>query len=480
MAKKKLKTNGIHFLGKAADDVTGSQYLVRYGNTQCLLECGLYQSQSNDYLDSYRINTEKFKFKPSEIDYVFVAHPHIDHCGLLPRLVKMGFTGRIIATENTANVMRLLLLNSCAIVQDEARILSKRYGRTYEPLYEEDDVYQTFEQIDTYSDYGRVYGLNDDISFQFLKNSHCIGAAQIQLIMTDGDCKKRVLYTSDIGALHTDNHYVSDTEIPQMFNDVVIMESTYGDSSRVSKKTRDFDLQHLKCTIDTTLNRGGTVILPCFSFSRTQELLTSIYKLYCDDAEFDVPVYVDSKLSCDISFLYSRMLTGEDKEIWREVCEWDNLSFISEKSDSTWVVANREPKIILSSSGFCTNGRIVSYLKQYLRDPNSTIVFSGYTGDNPSYLSYRIKNYRGHHFIGINKEKIPNKADCITLSTFSSHANHNDLVTYGSSLNTNKVVLVHGSEQSKQCLKESLNDAISKNDKTYKVICANRGMMISL
>ena len=136
MAKKKLKTNGIHFLGKAADDVTGSQYLVRYGNTQCLLECGLYQSQSNDYLDSYRINTEKFKFKPSEIDYVFVAHPHIDHCGLLPRLVKMGFTGRIIATENTANVMRLLLLNSCAIVQDEARILSKRYGRTYEPLYE--------------------------------------------------------------------------------------------------------------------------------------------------------------------------------------------------------------------------------------------------------------------------------------------------------------------------------------------------------
>ena len=123
---------------------------------------------------------------------------------------------------------------------------------------------------------------------------------------------------------------------------------------------------------------------------------------------------------------------------------------------------------------------MVSYLKQYLRDENSTIIFSGYTGDNPSYLSYRIKNYRGHRYITINKEKILNKADCITLSTFSSHANHNDLVKYGSSLNTNKVILVHGSEQSKQCLKESLNNAISKNDKTYKVICANRGMMINL
>ena len=122
----------------------------------------------------------------------------------------------------------------------------------------------------------------------------------------------------------------------------------------------------------------------------------------------------------------------------------------------------------------------MNYLKQYLKDPNSMVIFSGYTGDNPTYLSYRIKNYREHKFISINKEQIANKADCITLSTFSSHANHSDLIKYGSSLNTNKVILVHGSAEGKKCLSEKLKEAISKNDKTYRVMSAFRGMVVHL
>lgn len=112
MSKKKLKGDGIFFTGKASEEVTGSQYLVRFGEYQILLECGLHQSKSNSYLDSYKINSEKFQFKPSEIDFLFVAHPHIDHCGLIPRLVKEGFRGKIIATQNTATIMKPLLLNS--------------------------------------------------------------------------------------------------------------------------------------------------------------------------------------------------------------------------------------------------------------------------------------------------------------------------------------------------------------------------------
>ena len=129
MGKKKIKNDGIYFTGESSVDVTGSQYVVKFGDYQCLLECGLHQSRSNDYLDSYRINAAKFKFKPSEIDFLFVAHPHIDHCGLIPRLVKEGFRGKIISTPQTAMVMKPLLLNSCYIVNDEARVLSKRYGR---------------------------------------------------------------------------------------------------------------------------------------------------------------------------------------------------------------------------------------------------------------------------------------------------------------------------------------------------------------
>ena len=480
MAKKKLKNNGIFFTGKSSEDVTGSQYLIKFGNTQCLLECGLHQSRSNDYLDSYKINSEKFQFKPKELDYVFVAHTHIDHCGLIPRLIKEGFTGKIITTDNTAKIMKPLLLNSCMIIKDEARVLSKRYKREYRPLYDEEDVYKTLDLIETYDEYNKVYRLNDNISFQWLPNSHCLGAAQLQLIMKDNNSSKKVLYTSDMGALHSKNYYVTDTEIPKMFNDVVIMESTYGEAKRTSKKKRSFDVKHLEVAINTVIERKGTVILPCFSFSRTQELLTNLYDIYGVQKDFSTPIFVDSKLSCDISKLYSSLLHGSDLEKWQKVCEWDNVHFIEEKDESKKCIANDMPKIIISSSGFCTNGRIVGYLQKYIKDSNSMIIFSGYVGDNPSYLSYRIKNYRDNKFIKINGEQISNKADCITLSTFSSHANFNDLVHYGSSLNTNKVVLVHGSKEAKKCLSVKMADAISQNDKTYKIIESYRGMMIRL
>ena len=480
MSKKKFKENGIFFTGESANDVTGSQYLVRFGESQCLLECGLHQSSTNDYLDSYKINSEKFKFKPSEIDYVFVAHTHIDHIGLIPRLVKEGFKGEIIATEKTARIMKPLLLNCCEILNDEACVLSRRYGREYKPLYEEEDVLSALSLIHVYDEYNVIHKLNENISFQWLRNSHCLGSAQIQLILKDKNQIKRVLYTSDLGSPKTSNHYVSTTEIPEMFNDVVIMESTYGDSRRTPKNKRSFDIEHLKVAIETVTERKGTVILPCFSFSRTQELLTVIYDIFGAESKFDIPVYIDSKLSCEVCRLYSELLSGDDLEKWNHVCSWKNVHFITEKEDSLACIESKNSKIVISSSGFCTNGRVVRYLKKYLRDKKSMIIFSGYTGDNSSYLSYRIKNCKRNKFIKINKEFVPNKADCITLSTFSSHANCDDLVMFGSSLNTNKIVLVHGSAEAKKCLAEKLREAISKRDKTYRVVESQKDIVVRL
>lgn len=480
MAKKKVSKDSIQFTGESANDVTGSQYYIQFGKWKCLLECGLHQSSSNSYLDSYRINSEKFKFKPSEIDYVFVAHPHIDHCGLIPRLVREGFNGRIIATQNTFIVMRALLRNSCYIVREEAEILSKRYKRKYKPLYEEKDVDKALSLVRVYNDYGCLYTLNEGIKFQWFTNSHCIGAAQLQLVLSDGMKTRKVLYTSDLGALNSRNYYVQNTEIPEMYNDIVIMESTYGAKRKNVDVRRDYDIEHLESAIDTTLERGGCVVMPCFSFSRTQELLTTLYDIYGSDGQFDADVVVDSVLSCEICSLYRQMLDGEDLEKWESVMEWRNLRLISDKEDSARCLQDEKPKVILSSSGFCTNGRIINYLKKYLRDANSTIVFSGFAGDNDSYLSYRIKHFRKSEFISVNRERIPNKADCITLSSFSSHANQSDLVEFGSSLNTSKVILVHGSEESKRNLSELLADAISNKGKLYRVITSTKGMIAYL
>lgn len=480
MAKKKLKSDGIYFAGEAANDVTGSQYLVKFGDKQILLECGLHQSQSNSYLDSYKINSRKFHFSPAAIDYVFVCHTHIDHCGLLPRLVKEGFHGKIIVTSETAALMKPLLLNSCYIVNEEARILSKRYKRQYQPLYSEEDVYKTLSLIRTYDVRHLVYRLDNTVSFQWFDNSHCLGAVQLQLILKNETKTKKILYTSDIGALHTKNHYVPNTEIPKSFSDVTIMESTYGSSKRENKRTRQRDLEHLHVAVDTVLGRGGSVIMPAFSFSRTQELLTALYLIYGKDANFNYQIVVDSKLTFEISKLYVEILNNDYFDDWGKVWLWRNVRFISEKEASQASLLDDSPRIIISSSGFCTNGRIVNYLKKYLRDPKSMVIFSGFAGDNPSYLSYRIKNYRDHKSISINKEKVPNRADCIVLSTFSSHASHSDLVKYGSSLDTNKLILVHGSEESKKCLSDALNEAICKNDKSYRVVISHRDMIVNL
>lgn len=480
MAKKKLKSDGIYFAGEAANDVTGSQYLVKFGDKQILLECGLHQSQSNSYLDSYKINSRKFHFSPAAIDYVFVCHTHIDHCGLIPRLVKEGFHVKIIATSETAALMKPLLLNSCYIVNEEARILSKRYKRQYNPLYSEEDVYRTLSLIRTYDTRHLVYRLDNTVSFQWFDNSHCLGAAQLQLILKNETKTKKILYTSDIGALHTKNHYVPNTEIPKSFSDVTIMESTYGSSKRENKRTRQRDLEHLHVAVDTVLGRGGSVIMPAFSFSRTQELLTALYLIYGKDTNFNYQVVVDSKLTFEISKMYVEILNDDYFDDWNKVWLWRNVRFISEKEASQASLLDDSPRIIISSSGFCTNGRIVNYLKKYLRDPKSMVIFSGFAGDNPSYLSYRIKNYRDHKSISINKEKVPNRADCIVLSTFSSHASHSDLVKYGSSLDTNKLILVHGSEESKKCLSDALNEAICKNDKSYRVVISHRDMIVNL
>lgn len=476
--KKKLKEDGILFCGNNAKDVTGSMILIKFGGKQILLECGLYQD--NSYLSAYKINSEKFKFNPNEIDYVFVGHVHIDHIGILPRLIKEGFHGKIIMTYPSSVMSKYLLLNCAFIVNDEARVLSKRYNREYEPLYTEEDVYKTLDYVHVYNEYNHVYKLDDVVSFQWFKNSHCVGAAQLQLILNDGIKTKKILYTSDIGALNIKNHYVENTEIPVTFSDVSIMESTYGLNTRATKKTREFDVEHLRVAIETVLERQGSIILPAFSFSRSQELLTTLYLLFGENEDFKTDIVVDSMLTCDICQAYEDVLDSDFCELWTKVYNWKNVKYVREKVESKAWVNDPIPKIVISSSGFCTNGRILSYLDKYLRDINSMICFSGFVGTDDSYLSYRIKNGKTHKTININKVPVPNRADCITMSTFSSHANFDDLLKFGSNLNTNQLILVHGSTEAKNCLKEHLREEISKNDKCYKVKCSEKDMIIPL
>lgn len=478
IAKKKLISDGIHLYTNNAADVTGSSLYIRCNGKQLLIEMGMIQQ--NDYLENYKLNSEKLPFDPSEIDYIFVGHAHIDHIGRIPMLVKQGFRGKIITSHATAMLMKPLLLNSAFILKSEANALSCRYKREYIPLYEESDAHNTLNYIYEYDDLHTKYMLDDVVSFEWLENSHCVGARQLRLnLVNSKGLTRHILYSSDIGSLSTKNHYLKNTEIDTRSYNYAFMESTYGLKSRENKKTREFDLEHLRVAINTVMERGGCFMLPCFSFARTQELLTNLYEIYYN-TDFEYDIVVDSMLSVDICNLYDELLEGDDLELWKKVKNWKNVKFITDKESSIACVKDHRPKVVISSSGFCTNGRILSYLHEYLSDENSMVCFSGYTGSDNSYLSYRIKNYKDNKLIKISGDPVKNLADCISLYTMSSHANRKDLIEYGSSLNTEKLILLHGSVEAKNCLKEDLQKEISKKDKCFKVVASSKDMFLKL
>lgn len=476
---KKKEKDFVLLAGESANDVTGSMYYVQFEEHKILLECGLYQSSKNDCLDAYKVNSKKFPFNPKEIEYVFVGHAHIDHCGLIPRLFKEGFRGKIVTTDKTAIIMRSLLLNSSYILADEARKLSLRFGREYQPVYTKDDVLGALNHLEIQSEYNEMIRLEEGIEFQWLHNSHCLGATQLQLVLTGKKKTRRILYTSDIGALKSENHFVDKTEIPDGFNDIVIMESTYGNSNR-TRKTRNSDLKTLKKEIKKAVAKNGSVIFPAFSFARTQELLVSLYSLFKDDPDFKTDIIVDSMLSTEICRLYKKLLFNEDAKLWERILSWKNVRLVSEKEESIRNLSQKTSQIVISSSGFCTNGRITDYLARELKNENSLVCFSGYVGDNTSYLAYRIAHADPGKYLVFNHHRVKNRAKQLMLSSFSSHAGAKDLAEYASRQKTNCIILVHGDAEAKQQLKHKIEQECSKKNKTVRVQVSQRSMQIEL
>ena len=478
----KNSKNCMTFSGFAANDVTGSEVAINYNGKNILIECGLHQS--SDILEAYNVNSQKLPIKASKIDYVFVMHPHIDHIGRIPLLFKRGFKGKIITTPETKIIAKDLLLNSAFIAESDARFLSKKYHRNYTPLYDEFDVNTVMDFFVTYDKNNFIFKLDDTVSFQFFNNSHCVGACSLQLILSNGSETKRITYTSDIGAINTNNSFVDNLDyvgLTETYSDFFIGESTYGDGKRDTRRSRKKDLEILRSAILNTIESGGTVVNPSFSFARTQEMIKCIYNLFKDDEKFgDTEVVIDSLLSVQMCEDYLLALKGANLAEWQEIMSWKNLRFIKDKKESIANVADKTPKVIISSSGFCMNGRILDYLKAHIENENDTIIMSGFCGADKSYLGYRIKNAKPNETIKIGGCCYRNSAHLINLTTFSSHADFKDLTKIYSNLKTNKLILVHGSEMAKSNLKEVLKEKISNNNLTYKVVSSTKGMVINL
>ena len=475
MAKSKNKIK-ISFIGEAANDVTGSCIHIQTSTRQILLECGLYQSCGST-LENYKINNKHFDFKPKNIDYVFLCHNHTDHIGLVPKLYKNDCNAQIIAPSGTKSIAEILLKDSAHIMDGDAKELSDKFHRNYVPLYTEGDVERSLNNYKEFP-FGEVIQLDDYVKFRFVPSGHILNSAQLELWVTEGNITKKIAYTSDLGNIHIEKYYTNKFE-PITKCDVLIGETTYARESRIAnQKMRNKDLEKLEAAIwQTCIEDGARVLIPVFANDRCQNMITNLYDIFGNNDEFDTPVLVDSPMAIKICEEYGELLQGEELDKWKRVVSWKNLHFVKDAIDSKEWRESQQPVVVLASSGMCVKGRSVGWIGNMLSHSYDRIIFCGFAAENS--LAATIKEGK-QKTITVSGRRVANRCQITDLHSFSSHMQYDSLLkTYGA-VECEKIVLVHGQMDGKIEFAKELQEEISKNNNTGKVVVCNKKYVLSL
>jgi metallo-beta-lactamase family protein len=471
----------LEFIGGNATQVTGSSILGTFKGVNFLLELGMVQGEHTE-LENYRANWDILhKIDFSKIDYIFLAHGHIDHGGLIAHaLTHRDFHGRIICTYETKHVLKPLIEDSCHIIKDNCEWLRNTKGIRAVEYYKDKDVEPTMNRIDTYN-LNEIYKLTNNFSFKLIPNNHILGSSSIILYFKDDlNITHTLFYSSDLGNTAVDKFFVYDDLSYCKKANIAIFESTYGGITKkaITPKMRKNDVKEMKDNIiHTILEKQGNVLLPSFALDRQENLLVYLKQIIeSDERLFDVQVIVDGKLSSKIIKVYNQILQGEQKEQFDDILNWQNLKIVSNFEQTKMILADEKPKIVCSSSGMCTNGHIVEYLKRYLTKDKNTIIFTGYCSD--SLLGGKIKS-KQQSSVKIDKCVYPIKADVVDLHSFSSHMQRTELLDYCMDMKvSDSYVLVHGDKECKESLAEELENRLRKNNRTTKVISSKKGMVI--
>ncbi len=441
----------------ATKTVTGSKHLVTTrSNKKILLDCGMFQGLGKD---THELNSH-FGFDPMSIDFVILSHAHIDHSGLLPRLVKEGFTGKIYTSEATYDLCEIMLRDSAHIQLADAEYVNKiraSQGRKYiEPLYNEEDVELTLDLFETV-EFGETIVIDDEVSFTLIDNGHILGSAAIHLVLNEDGLKTRLTFTGDIGRYNT--QLLQDPKsFPQ--SDVIICESTYGD--RVHDDIENGGQQVLEAIIDTCERKKGKLIIPAFSLGRTQELVYTLNRLNLFGLLPKVKIYVDSPLSVNATEIVRKHKNLLNEQV-QEFCEtrpdpfgFDQLSYVRRVEDSIRLNSINYPCVIISASGMAEAGRVKHHIKNAISDERNTILIVGYA--EPMSLAGKLR--QGVDEVNMFGKTYTVKADIKVVESYSAHADYKEMMQYLSCQDARKVrelILVHGEPESMQAWKEHLH-----------------------
>jgi len=428
----------------AARTVTGSKHLVTLNNgKKILLDCGMFQGLG---LETDLLN-RNWGFDPADVNYVFLSHAHVDHSGLLPKLVKDGFRGTIYATPATIDIIQILLLDSASIQQQDMYFMNKKRReegkKLLEPLYTDEDVRNTFQYLKPVH-YHQAIKIDENIILEFFDCGHIVGSATIFLTLTENGNRKTLVFSGDVGR-YSDPILHSPQTFPQA--DYILIESTYGNKLHDRMETYADDL--LKNIKHTCLEKKGKLIIPAFSVGRTQELLFALNDLELDGRLPQINYYVDSPMSIKVTEMVKQhpecfnrsvqKLLRKDNDPFR----FNGLRYITDKRESQALNTDYRPSVIISASGMAEAGRVKHHIANNIENWRNTIMIIGYC--EPNSLGARLK--KQPETVGIFGSQYNVKADIVTIDSMSAHADYNDLCQYLSCQEVQgvkRVFIVHG------------------------------------
>ncbi len=448
----------LQFLG-ANRQVSGSRHYLRTDGARLLVDCGMFQERK--VKDR---NWEPSPVPPKQIDAVLVTHAHLDHCGLLPRLVSEGFRGPIFTTPASADLVEILLRDSAEIQAEDAAFKRKRHrkegrrGKFPEvPLYTMKDVQRTLRLIQPV-DYGKAIPVNDHVTAVLHDAGHILGSAMVELRVRQGDESRRLIFSGDIG--QWDKPIIRD---PTTFSeaDYVVMESTYGDRDHVTNGDVPTQLGRV---IRETVAAGGNVVVPAFAIERSQELMYHLHELAHGGEPITAPIFLDSPMAIDATEVFRRHRECFDLEAWQLITSghlplgFKGLSMVRSVQESKKINAVGEPVIIMAPSGMCTAGRIKHHLIHNIARPESTILFAGYQA--PGTLGRQLLD--GNPQVRIHGRQWPVRARIEQIHGLSGHADRRALHRWLAAFRApvRHLFLTHGDPESSEALAAHARDEL--------------------
>jgi metallo-beta-lactamase family protein len=446
----------IKFIG-AARTVTGSKHQIElWDGKKILVDCGLYQGLGKE---TYKRNAAD-EVDAKALSAVMLTHAHMDHTGLLPRLVKQGFQGPIYCTPATKALLEIMLLDSAYIQEADVRFAKKHNTRArhYEPLYTTADAELTISMLQAIAEYEEFKPI-DGVKATYYPNGHILGSAAIFMSVQEPKNEIKVLFTGDIGRYNT-SLIIDPVQPPEA--DYIICESTYG--NRLHSQTEHADQKLKDIILEVVGNRKGKLIIPAFSLGRTQELVFSLNKLDLYGLLPQIKIYVDSPLAKNASNITRAFKDQLNRSVQRFIDSREDpfgfckLSYTNSKEESQALNESNEPCVIISASGMADAGRVKHHIYHNIEDPKNAILFVGYA--EPNSLAGRLQ--RGAEEVKIFGDMKKVKAEIDILSSLSAHGDYSEMIKYLQSQNktmVKNIFLVHGNEEAQEEFKNHLNDA---------------------